>query len=68
MKKFAQHVVQDHGKMLQEQQTLAKSKGVALPKQPEKEYQAAFKKLEGAAGAKFDRAYMQRMVKDHEKP
>ena len=37
MKKFAQHMVEDHGKMLQEQRTMAKSKGVSLPRQPKKE-------------------------------
>jgi putative membrane protein len=46
VKKFAEHMVEDHAKMLQEHQTLAKSKGVALPKQPKKEHQAALKKLE----------------------
>jgi predicted outer membrane protein len=67
VKKFAQHMVADHGKMLQEQQTLAKSKGVSMPKQPKREHQAALKKLEGASGEQFDRAYMDQMVKDHEK-
>ena len=67
VKKFAQHMVEDHGKMLQEQQTMAKSKGVSLPKQPKKEHQAALKKLQGASGAQFDRAYMDQMVKDHQK-
>jgi putative membrane protein len=67
VKKFAQHMVDDHGKMLKEQQTLAKSKGVSMPKQPKKEDQSALKKLEGASGGEFDRAYMEQMVKDHEK-
>jgi putative membrane protein len=67
VKKFAAHMVEDHGKMLSEQQTMAKSKGVELPKQPKKEHQAALKKLEGATGERFDRAYMDQMVKDHEK-
>jgi putative membrane protein len=67
VKKFAQHMVDDHGKMLQEQQTMAKSKGVSLPKQPKKEHRSALKKLEAASGEKFDRAYMEQMVKDHEK-
>jgi putative membrane protein len=67
VKKFAAHMVEDHGKMLDEQQTMAKSKGVQLPKQPKKAHQAALKKLEGASGERFDRAYMDQMVKDHEK-
>ena len=46
---------------------MAKAKGVSLPKQPKKEHQSALKKLEKASGAEFDRAYMDQMVKDHEK-
>jgi putative membrane protein len=67
VKKFAQHMVDDHGKMLDEQRSMAKSKSVSLPKQPKKEHQSALKKLEGASGGEFDRAYIEQMVKDHEK-
>jgi putative membrane protein len=67
VKKYASHMVEDHGKMLEEQQTLAQAKGVQLPKQPKKEHQSALKKLEGMSGQEFDRAYMEQMVKDHEK-
>jgi putative membrane protein len=67
VKKFAGHMVEDHGKMLQEQQTMANAKGVQLPKQPKKEHQSALKKLEGMSGETFDRAYMDQMVKDHQK-
>jgi putative membrane protein len=67
VKKYAQHMVEDHGTMLQEQQAMAKAKGVSLPKQPKKEHQSALKKLQGVSGEQFDRAYMEQMVKDHEK-
>ena len=67
VKRFAAHMVEDHGKMLDEQKAMAKSGGVQLPKQPSKEQQAALKKLEGVSGEKFDRAYVDQMVKDHEK-
>jgi putative membrane protein len=67
VKQFGEHMVEDHSKMLEEQQTLAKSKGVQLPKQPNKEQQAAMKKLQSAKGEQFDRAFMSQMVKDHEK-
>jgi putative membrane protein len=56
VKKFAQYMVEDHGKMLEEQRSLAQSKGASLPKQPKKEHQSALKKLEGASGGEFDRA------------
>lgn len=66
VKKFAQHMVDDHGKMLKELQTLAQSKQVKLPQSPAAKHQAALKKLHGASGEAFDKAYMQQMVKDHE--
>jgi putative membrane protein len=66
VKKFAQHMVEDHGKGLTEGQSMAKSKNVELPSQPAKKHQAAMKKLEKASGSEFDRAYMQQMVKDHQ--
>jgi putative membrane protein len=67
VKKFAEHMVEDHGKLLQEQRAMGKAKGVSLPKQPKKEHQSALKKLKSASGEAFDRAYMEQMVKDHEK-
>ena len=67
VKKFAQHMVDDHSKMLKEQQTMAQSKGVALPKEPGKAEKSSLKKLQSASGAQFDKSYMQQMVKDHEK-
>ena len=67
VKKFAQHMVDDHSKMLKEQETMAQSKGVALPKEASKAEKSALKKLQSASGAQFDKSYMQQMVKDHEK-
>lgn len=66
VKKFAEHMVKDHGKMLQEQQSMAKSKGVEMPKQTNKDQQAAMKMLKQAKGEKFDTAFIGQMVKDHE--
>jgi putative membrane protein len=67
VKKFAQHMVEDHGNMLKEQETMAQAKGVSLPKDPRKAEKSALKKLQSESGAQFDRDYMQQMVKDHEK-
>src|SRR3954466_8519574 len=67
VKKFAQHMVDDHSKMLKEQQSMAQAKGVSLPKEPAKADKSALKKLQSASGDQFDRSYMQQMVKDHEK-
>lgn len=67
VKKFAEKMVEDHGKMLEEQRAMAKTKGLQLPKEPNKEQQAALKKLQGTRGEQFDTAYMSEMVRDHEK-
>ena len=67
VKKFAQHMVDDHSKMLKEQETMAQAKGVSLPKDAGKAEKSALKKLQSESGAQFDRDYMQQMVKDHEK-
>ena len=66
VKKFAQHMVDDHGKKLGEARELAKSKGMQLPAAPAKKHQDAMKKLESASGAAFDKAYLAQMVKDHD--
>jgi putative membrane protein len=65
VKKFAQHMVDDHGKQLQEIQKLASARSVDLPSQPAAKHRAAMKKLEGTSADNFDRAYMSQMVKDH---
>ena len=66
VKKFAQHMVDDHGKHLAAVRKMAKAKGVQLPSTPAKKHQDAMKKLESASGAGFDKAFMDMMVKDHE--
>lgn len=65
VKEFAQHMVDDHGKMLDEVKSLAQSKNVELPGAPDAKHAKAMKKLESASGASFDREYMRAMVKDH---
>lgn len=67
VKKYARHMIEDHGKMLEEQESMAQAKKVKMPAQPKKEDQAAVKKLQGLSGDKFDQAYMDQMLKDHEK-
>jgi putative membrane protein len=66
VKKFGARMVQDHGKMLEEKQQLAQTKGVKLPDNPGKKHEAEAKKLQAVSGAAFDRQYMSAMVKDHE--
>ncbi|HYG54796.1 MAG TPA: DUF4142 domain-containing protein [Burkholderiales bacterium] len=66
VKKYGEHMVQEHSKMLEEGGKLAKAKGVTPPSAPDKKHQAALKKLEGLSGEEFDRRFMQQMVRDHE--
>ena len=66
VKKYAQHMVDDHGKHLNELRSLAKTKGIQLPTAPVKKHQEAMKKLEEVSGADFDRRFMAQMVKDHQ--
>ncbi|HSU78019.1 MAG TPA: DUF4142 domain-containing protein [Burkholderiales bacterium] len=67
VKQFAQKMVTDHQQMLNELQTLAKSKGVALPTSGSLKDQAQMKIMEKTAGADFDKKYMEQMVKEHQK-
>lgn len=67
VKAFGRRMVQDHGKANTELTSLATQKGWTPPVDPLGEHKAAQQKLEKLSGAEFDRAYMQEMVKDHEK-
>jgi putative membrane protein len=66
VKAYAEHMVEDHGKMIEEKKEMAKAKGASLPARPAKKHQAAVQKLQGLSGSEFDREYMAQMVKDHE--
>jgi putative membrane protein len=68
VKQFGQHMVEEHGKALQELQTLAQKKGVSLPQQPDKDAQKVMQQLEKASGKEFDERYMKEVgVKSHQK-
>ena len=67
VKKFAQKMADDHQIMLNDLKSLARTKDVALPQDPNARDFVEMKKLEHVGGADFDRQYMDAMVKDHEK-
>jgi len=67
VKKFGQHMVEDHGKANQELNTLAASKKVTLPNEISSEAEVLQDRLSKLSGAEFDRVYMEEMVKDHKK-
>jgi putative membrane protein len=66
VKQYGERMVEDHGKMLEQQRTMAKAKNVKLPVAPDDKHQAALKRLQGLSGQQFDRAYMEQMVQDHQ--
>ena len=66
VKKYGEHMVQEHTKMLQEGTQLAQKKGLQPPKDTDKKHKSALKKLEGLSGEEFDRQYISQMVKDHD--
>jgi putative membrane protein len=62
---FGAKMVKDHGAMNAELTTLARAKGVDVPRTLDAEHQAVRDRLMALQGPDFDRAYMQEMVKDH---
>lgn len=68
VKAFAQQMIDDHTKGLQEVQTVAQNKGVSLPAEPDAKHKAMASKLNGLSGDAFDRTYLsQAGVDDHKK-
>lgn len=67
VKKFGQHMVDDHSKANDQLKQLAAQKHVDLPQGPSVKDKAIKTKLERLAGPEFDHAYMEDMVKDHKK-
>jgi putative membrane protein len=70
VKKFAQQMVDDHSKANDELKSLAQSKNLDLSKakdKADKKSETEQGKLGKKEGPEFDKAYMDMMVKDHEK-
>lgn len=66
VKAFAQQMIDDHSKALNDVTTLAQNKGVVLPAGPGARHKALAARLGKLKGAKFDQAYMaQAGVADH---
>lgn len=67
VKEFGRRMVEDHGKANQELKQIAAQKGVNVPQQLAPEAQRELDRLSRLSGAEFDRAYLDSMVKDHDK-
>lgn len=68
VKTFAQQMVDDHTKALNDVQTLAQQKGITLPTEPDAKHKAMAAKMEKMTGDAFNREYMKKAgVDDHKK-
>jgi putative membrane protein len=67
VKQFGQRMVDDHSKANDELKAFATEKGVTLPADMSAAAKATEARLSKLSGAAFDKAYMQDMVKDHDK-
>ncbi len=59
VKSFAQKMVDDHTRSLDELKQLAQAKGVTLPTEPSREQKAMEKRLSSLSGEKFDKQYLE---------
>jgi putative membrane protein len=67
VKKFAQRMVDDHGKANDELSKILSQKAITPPTELKGKEKSNYDKLAKLNGAEFDRAYMSDMVRDHEK-
>jgi putative membrane protein len=67
VKKFAQMMIDDHSKALDELKGIAESKKITLPTTIDAEHKTLSDRLSKTSGAAFDRDYMQAMVDGHKK-
>ena len=67
VKKFAQMMVDDHSKALDELKGVAGTKNITLPAAIDAEHKKLSDRLSKLSGAGFDREYMQAMVDGHRK-
>ena len=67
VRKFAQHMVDDHGKSGDQLRKLGRGANANLPKDLDPEHQAVRAKLEKASGKEFDVQYIGSMIQDHQR-
>jgi putative membrane protein len=65
VKKFGQHMVDDHSKALEELKKIASQKNIQLPSDIDPKEKALRDRLSKLSGPAFDRTYMQAMLRDH---
>jgi putative membrane protein len=65
VRQFGQRMVDDHSKANQDLMQVASSKGWTLPTALDAKHQADVQKLSALSGDKFDKEYVEMMLKDH---
>jgi len=65
VRKFAQHMVDDHTKANEDLLKVANKKRYTAARTMDAEHERLYRKLTGMSGAEFDREYMAGQVKDH---
>jgi putative membrane protein len=66
VQQFGQRMVQDHSRSNEQLMQIMQGKGIELPQEMPKEAQELYDELHGKAGAEFDQAYMDEMLRDHQ--
>jgi putative membrane protein len=66
VKKFAQRMVEDHTKALDELKAIGAREHINLPTNISHQHSLRYKALEKLSGAEFDKAYARDMVQDHQ--
>ena len=67
VRNFGTVLEQDHSSANRQAMSAAASMGVTSPAEPSRKEQAQYRHLASLSGAKFDKAFVKAMVKDHEK-
>jgi putative membrane protein len=67
VKQFGQRMVTDHSKANDELKSIANSKNITLPTDLDAKDKALHDRLSKLSGSAFDRAYMEAMLRDHQK-
>lgn len=65
VKQFAQRMITDHSKLIEQMKPVAAQIGVKVPNGPDKKETMQYDKLQALSGSDFDQAYVKDMVKDH---
>jgi putative membrane protein len=67
VRKFAQHMVEDHGKSGDRLRKLGRDVNANIPQELDPEQQSVRAKLEKASGKEFDVQYLGSMIQDHQR-